>query len=71
MAALPKTAVFVGSGIFKSSPDPSDQLALARAIVEATTHYQDPEIGLKVSHGLRRFMKGEEDPQVHLEERGW
>ena len=64
-------AVFVGSGIFKSSPEPADQLALATAIVEATTHYRDPEMLAKVSRGLRRFMKGDEDPELHLEDRGW
>src|SRR6476619_4422178 len=40
--------VFVGSGIFKSS-DPSTR---AKAIVEATTHYADPEILARVSQGL-------------------
>jgi pyridoxal 5'-phosphate synthase pdxS subunit len=64
-------AVFVGSGIFKASEEPADQLALARAIVEATTHYDDAEILVKVSHGMRRFMRGEEAPALRLEERGW
>ncbi|EQD77780.1 hypothetical protein B1A_02740, partial [mine drainage metagenome] len=41
-------AVFVGSGIFKSG-DPSKR---ARAIVEATTHYMDPQILTKVSRNL-------------------
>src|SRR5690606_6657692 len=39
--------VFVGSGIFKSDNPP----ARARAIVEATTHYRDPEILARVSRG--------------------
>jgi pyridoxal 5'-phosphate synthase pdxS subunit len=64
-------AVFVGSGIFKASDQPKDQLALARAIVEATTHHDDPEILVKVSRGLRQFMKGEEAPELRLEDRGW
>src|SRR5438045_5780555 len=40
--------VFVGSGIFKSG-NPSDR---AKAIVEATTHFEDPEVRAPVSHGL-------------------
>src|SRR5687767_456050 len=47
-------AVFVGSGIFKSS-DPSK---MARAIVEATTDYRDPSIVAKVSRGLGEAMRG-------------
>jgi pyridoxal 5'-phosphate synthase pdxS subunit len=47
-------AVFVGSGIFKSE-DPARR---ARAIVEATTHYEDPQIVAKVSHGLGQAMPG-------------
>src|ERR687893_801651 len=47
-------AVFVGSGIFKSvNPAPR-----AKAIVEATTHYKDPEILAKVSRGLGAPMTG-------------
>ena len=45
---------FVGSGIFKSS----DPLTMARAIVEATTHYNDPALLLKASKGLSDAMKG-------------
>ena len=45
-------AVFVGSGIFKSD-DPSPR---AKAIVEATTHYQDADIVLKVSKGDRKSV---------------
>ncbi len=47
-------AVFVGSGIFKSV-DPEKR---ARAIVKATTHYNDPEILLEVSKGLGEAMVG-------------
>ena len=47
-------AVFVGSGIFKSS----DPAARAKAIVEATTHYDDPAIVAKVSRGLGEAMPG-------------
>lgn len=62
-------AVFVGSGIFKSS-DPAKR---ARAIVEATTHYLDPSILVKVSRNLGPAMVGIEmdDIDVHLAERGW
>jgi pyridoxal 5'-phosphate synthase pdxS subunit len=62
-------AVFVGSGIFKSA-DPAPR---AKAIVEATTHYRDPEIIAKVSRGLGEPMKGEEIDklEVKLAERGW
>src|SRR5262252_4705887 len=49
-------AVFVGSGIFKSN-DPGPR---AKAIVEATTHYADPEIVAKVSRGLGQAMRGDE-----------
>ena len=62
-------AVFVGSGIFKSS-DPAKR---ARAIVEATTHYEDAEIVAKVSRGLGDAMRGEEIDtlDVKLADRGW
>jgi pyridoxal 5'-phosphate synthase pdxS subunit len=62
-------AVFVGSGIFKSA-DPGPR---AKAIVEATTHYRDPEIIAKVSTGLGEPMRGEEIDKldVKLAERGW
>ena len=62
-------SVFVGSGIFKSA-DPGPR---AKAIVEATTHFRDPEIIAKVSRGLGQPMKGEEIDrlEVKLAERGW
>ncbi|HUB70435.1 MAG TPA: pyridoxal 5'-phosphate synthase lyase subunit PdxS [Acidimicrobiales bacterium] len=62
-------AVFVGSGIFKSSDPPR----FARAIVEATTHFADYEIVAKVSRGLGEAMRGEEAGSVatRLSERGW
>src|SRR5919205_1036162 len=63
--------VFVGSGIFKSG-DPSQR---AKAIVEATTHYQDAEILARVSAGLGEPMVGIStaslDPSELLETRGW
>ncbi|GIK63285.1 MAG: pyridoxal 5'-phosphate synthase subunit PdxS [Chloroflexota bacterium] len=61
--------VFVGSGIFKSG-DPAKR---AKAIVEATTHYNDPDIIAKVSRGLGEAMVGinvTPDTLV-LGKRGW
>jgi pyridoxal 5'-phosphate synthase pdxS subunit len=62
-------AVFVGSGIFKSDNPP----ARAKAIVEATTHFRDPEILAKISRGLGDAMKGLEIEglDVKLADRGW
>ncbi len=62
-------AVFVGSGIFKSS----DPVGMARAIVEATAHYKDPQIVAKVSRGLGEAMRGAEIDglETRLAERGW
>lgn len=54
MMQLGAEGVFVGSGIFKSSDPP----ARAKAIVEATTHYQDPAIIAEVSKGLGAAMPG-------------
>ena len=63
---------FVGSGIFKSS-DPERR---GRAIVEATTHYQDPERVLAASRELGEAMPGLEigtlqDNGGLLQDRGW
>jgi len=62
-------AVFVGSGIFKSDNPP----ARAKAIVEATTHFRDPEILAKISRGLGDAMKGLEIEglETKLADRGW
>ncbi len=60
-------AVFVGSGIFKSTDPP----VRAKAIVEATTHFRDPALVAKVSRGLGEAMRGEEIPEVKLADRGW
>jgi pyridoxal 5'-phosphate synthase pdxS subunit len=54
MMQLGCDGIFVGSGIFKSG-DPAQR---ARAIVEATTHYKDPEKIAKVSMGLGEAMVG-------------
>ena len=62
-------AVFVGSGIFKSSRP----ALMAKAIVEATTHHDDASIVAKVSRGLGDAMAGAEigTLEVRLAERGW
>ncbi len=62
-------AVFVGSGIFKSD----EPAKMATAIVEAATHYRDPDILVKVSTGLGSAMKGLEIAtlETKLAERGW
>jgi pyridoxal 5'-phosphate synthase pdxS subunit len=63
--------VFVGSGIFKSADPP----AVAKAIVEATTHYNDAKILAQVSRGLGDAMSGLStaslQPEELLETRGW
>jgi len=63
--------VFVGSGIFKSS-NPS---AMAKAIVKATTHFNDPDIIAEVSSGLGDAMRGLDVRTMPEEEqlatRGW
>jgi pyridoxal 5'-phosphate synthase pdxS subunit len=63
--------VFVGSGIYKSD-DPSPR---AKAIVEATTHFRDPEILARVSSGLGDAMSGLAAAGIPaedlLETRGW
>jgi pyridoxal 5'-phosphate synthase pdxS subunit len=69
MMQLGVDGVFVGSGIYKSA-DPAPR---ARAIVEATTHFNDPEILAKVSHGLGEPMAGLEieSLETRLQDRGW
>ncbi len=71
MMQLGADGVFVGSGIFKSA----DPAARARAIVEATTHYDDPQILAEVSRGLGEPMRGQEISQIGRENliqfRGW
>jgi pyridoxal 5'-phosphate synthase pdxS subunit len=71
MMQLGADGVFVGSGIFKSG----DPAARARAIVQATTMYDDPAVVAKVSRGLGEAMVGinvEQLPVDHrLAQRGW
>ncbi|TVT26947.1 pyridoxal 5'-phosphate synthase lyase subunit PdxS [Salinicoccus cyprini] len=71
MMELGADGVFVGSGVFKSdNPE-----KFAKAIVEATTHYQDYELIGKLAKELGTAMKGLEISQLSLEdrmqERGW
>ncbi|MEX2612726.1 MAG: pyridoxal 5'-phosphate synthase lyase subunit PdxS [Gaiellaceae bacterium] len=75
--------VFVGSGIFKSGRDPLDDrdgwiddvARRARAIVEATTHFDDAKVLADVSTGLGQPMVGISAsslaPEERLEVRGW
>jgi pyridoxal 5'-phosphate synthase pdxS subunit len=71
LRALGAEAVFVGSGIFKSS-DPERR---ARAIVRATTHYEDAAAVADASRGLGQAMPGLEIAALpaaeRLQERGW
>jgi pyridoxal 5'-phosphate synthase pdxS subunit len=75
--------VFVGSGIFKSGRDPvidhdgwvDDVSRRAQAIVEATTHFDDPKVLAETSTGLGQPMVGISasalPDEERLEVRGW
>jgi pyridoxal 5'-phosphate synthase pdxS subunit len=71
MMQLGADGIFVGSGIFKSS----NPEVRAKAIVKATTHYQDPQIIAEVSKNLGEAMPGLDIKQIPTEEllapRGW
>ena len=71
MMRLGAEGVFVGSGIFKSS----NPLARAKAIVRATTHYQDARIIAEVSRNLGEPMVGINldtlSEQEQMARRGW
>jgi pyridoxal 5'-phosphate synthase pdxS subunit len=71
MMQLGAEAVFVGSGIFKSK-DPKRR---AKAIVDATTHYDRPDIVAAISEGLGEAMAGLDvrklDEKELLQTRGW
>ena len=71
MMQLGAEGVFVGSGIFKSG----DPIKRAEAIVQATRHFDNPDVVAKVSRGLGEAMVGINvaDIPVHhrLEDRGW
>ena len=71
MMQLGADAVFVGSGIFKSD-DPSKR---AKAVVDATTYFDNPEKLLEISTDLKNAMKGldiSEIPEDQMfQNRGW
>jgi len=71
MMQLGADGVFVGSGVFKSSKPE----VMAKAIVKATTHYQDAAIIAEVSKNLGEAMPGLDIKQIPAEEllasRGW
>ncbi len=71
MMQLGAEGVFVGSGIFKSS----NPAVMAKAIVQATTHYQDPGIVAEVSRNLGAAMPGLDIKQIPADKllatRGW
>ena len=71
MMQLGCDGVFVGSGIFKSG-DPAKR---AKAIVEATTHFEDADIIARVSRGLGEAMVGINIADIpaseRMQERGW
>jgi pyridoxal 5'-phosphate synthase pdxS subunit len=71
MMRLGAEGIFVGSGIFKSG----DPMARAKAIVKATTHFQDPEILAEISRNLGEAMVGinlDTIPEQELmARRGW
>jgi pyridoxal 5'-phosphate synthase pdxS subunit len=71
MMQLGCDGIFVGSGIFKSG----DPEKMAAAIVQATSHYEDPKIVAEVSRGLGKAMPGLEIGRLPADERmavrGW
>ncbi len=71
MRQLGAEAIFVGSGIFKSSNPPQ----VAKAIVDACTNFDNPELVAKVSRGLGEAMHGLDIAQIDdaslMQTRGW
>jgi len=71
MMQLGAEGVFVGSGVFKSE----DPASMAKAVVRATTHYQDPAVLAEVSKGLGAAMRGDDIAAIEekdlLASRGW
>lgn len=71
MMQLGVDGIFVGSGIFKSA----DPVKRAKAIVLATTHYNDPQLLAEISRDLGEAMHGLEissiAPADRMQERGW
>ncbi len=69
MMQLGCDGIFVGSGIFKSQ----NPAAMAKAIVQATTHFANPKLLAEVSENLGKPMKGDEIAtlDVQMAQRGW
>ncbi|MBI2933246.1 MAG: pyridoxal 5'-phosphate synthase lyase subunit PdxS, partial [Planctomycetes bacterium] len=67
MMQLGAEAVFVGSGVFKSS-DPAKR---AKAIVRAVTYANDPGALVEASAELGEPMPGIQQPEMQLQTRGW
>jgi pyridoxal 5'-phosphate synthase pdxS subunit len=71
MMQLGADGVFVGSGIFKSE----NPAARAKAVVEATTHFNDPARIARASRGLGVAMRGSQVSDIpeseRLAVRGW
>jgi len=71
MMQLGAEGVFVGSGIFKAANPPM----VAKAIVRATTHFEDPRVVAEVSRNLGAAMPGLDIKQIPTDEllapRGW
>ena len=71
MMQLGCDGIFVGSGIFKSS----NPAVRAKAIVAATTHYNDPQVLASISGDLGEAMPGLEiasiAPEQRMQDRGW
>jgi len=69
MMMLGVDGVFVGSGIFKSKEPPK----MAKAIVQAVLHWDDPEMLVKISEDVGEAMPGLsiEELDVRLQDRGW
>ena len=65
MMLLGADGVFVGSGIFKSE----NPVSMAKAIVQAVTHYNDPQILAEISQGLGSAMAGLEISSIPAESR--
>ena len=69
MMLLGADGIFVGSGIFKSRKP----YEMAKAIVEATTHFDKPDLIAKISSGLGEAMKGLDIKELEfkMQERGY
>ncbi|MBI4143484.1 pyridoxal 5'-phosphate synthase lyase subunit PdxS [Candidatus Woesearchaeota archaeon] len=69
MMLLGCDGIFVGSGIFKSQ----NPFGMAKAVVQATTHFDNPKVIAKISAGLGEAMKGLDikELEIKLQERGY